>query len=100
MTRLCGSVSPYRIIQWVKLKAQINGDKILVWISDNTNNYAYALIWDGAPLEIARNSARMSGHQRPALQETFDLAWEGSSGDAMVVFGGTEQLFVRQFFRR
>ena len=77
-------------ITWMKLKPQINGNDMLLWISD-TNKDLFILIWDGDTDTFGNctNPSDNVGAIYDYPAETFDLAWETNSGDGMVVWGGT-----------
>ncbi len=76
---------------WIKLKAKPNTDDILVGIL-NANRRVGAMVWDGASNTFGTQLADSSGtssQTNTITEESMGIAWENSSGKALLVYGST-----------
>lgn len=90
-------------VQWMKAKGQVNGNDILVWFSTRDSppgqRDGYALIWKGDTNTFAncRDMTNNVGLITTTPAENFDIAWETSSKDAMVVWGQSQFYSYKTF---
>lgn len=71
-------------VRWVACESDPGSDYIMCGWRENTNLGVYAAVWDGSSwIDIVQVSAENGTSTR----QDFDVAWEGVSGDGMIVFG-------------
>ncbi len=72
-------------VRWVKLIPKQDSDEILLVFVDS-NEEVFAYVWDGSTFTNGGNITTNRNAQTSA-GEVIAGAWEGTTGDAMVIFG-------------
>ena len=84
--------------RWVRMEARFNTDEILVGYLNN-NERVGAMIWDGSTDTFTSQLPDNSGTTtRDSTEQSFDIAWETSSGTPMVFWGtSANNIIYREF---
>ncbi len=72
------------VAYWVECEADFGSDNILCAWQEKTQNGVYAAVWDGDSWE---SISQLTAVGQAGVYQNFDVAWEGTSGQGMVVFG-------------
>ncbi|MFA0821629.1 MAG: VWA domain-containing protein [Methanomethylovorans sp.] len=78
-------------VRWVRLEASPNSDEMILATLDSSN-YIRAQVWNGnswgSPVEITKNA-------KTSIYQCFDIAYEQSTGRAMVVWADSSYVKYR-----
>ncbi len=72
------------VARWVECEADFGTDNILCAWREATNLGIYGARWDGSAWQ---NIAAINTANGISVTQDFDVAWEGTSGEGMVVYG-------------
>ncbi len=72
------------VAAWVECDADFGSDNILCAWRENTNLGIYGARWDGSAWQDISAINTLNGTN---TRQDFDVAWEGTSGEGMVVYG-------------
>jgi hypothetical protein len=91
-----GVVTPDDEVYWVRAEPRATDDDIFVAFATK-NKTLYALRWDGSS-NTWGNQIQTSSRLKSEQRESFDLAFETSSGDAFLIWGDEDKnVWYREF---
>jgi hypothetical protein len=69
---------------WIELESRPNSDNILLGWVDQANDTVLGAMWDGSTWN---NISSISTSGLTTVRKYFDIAWEGTSDQGMIVYG-------------
>ena len=72
------------VARWVECEADHGSDYIMCGWRERTNLGVYAAVWTGSAWQ---HITQISAQNGTSTRQDFDVAWEGTSGEGMIVYG-------------